>query len=104
MEKREIAVEVPVELYDEIQNARIQGERQDDTIRRLLRRGVDSLSLPRLLTITTALSGVIWVWSIVVDNETISSLIGGFFIAFVGFWMLWRVLVPGPEMPEYLRS
>ncbi|AFZ73650.1 hypothetical protein [Natronobacterium gregoryi] len=95
MGKKEIVVEVSDELYEEIKNAREQGEKKNETIQRLIRKGIEGLSLPPLLTIITVVSGIIWVGSLAVNNETVSSLVGGFFIAFVGFWIVWRVIMKG---------
>lgn len=95
MGKKEIVVELSDDLYEEIKNAREQGEEKNETVQRLLHKGIEGLSLPPLLTIITVASGVIWVGSLATNNETVSSLVGGFFIAFVGFWIVWRVIAKG---------
>lgn len=104
MAKREIVAQIPEELHGEILNAMEHGERKEDTIQRLIQRGVDSLSLPPVLTLATVVSAIIWIGSLAFGSETVSMLIGGFYIAFVGFWISWRVIARGLDTPEQLRA
>ena len=101
MANKEIVAEIPEELYDEIRNAMEHGERKEDTIQRLIQRGVDSLSLPPVLTLATVVSAIIWIGSLAFGSETVSMLIGGFYMAFVGFWISWRVIARGLDTPDY---
>ena len=103
MANREIITEIPEKLHDEIVDAMEHGERKDDTIQRLLRRGLDSITLPPLLTVITVLSAIIWLGSLAFSEENVSILVGGFFIAFVGFWISWRVIARGYDTPDYMR-
>lgn len=94
MTDRKRSVDLPDELFDKLNDVRTPGEDVDDTVERLLRDRLDRASpvgTPfALITIGVA---VLWLLTFVLVDETISSVVGGVYIASVMFWTIWQQIL-----------
>lgn len=86
------SIKIPDETMSKIQEKKRYGESQDETIDRLLTRGIEGDIDHSKLMIFSFVAAVLWLLSLALIDTTISNLVGGFYISTVLFWTIWMEL------------
>lgn len=90
----ETTVEIPEELLKKVNDRREPGENLDETLERLLRDTLDrSPPLRSAFTLITLVVAFGWLLTFTLVDETLSSVIGGIYLATVLSWQVWQHIV-----------
>lgn len=83
------SIEIPDETMSKIQQARRHGETRSDVVERVLSRGIRGDINRTKLKWISFFAAVLWLLSLGLVSTTAASLVGGFHIILVLFWVIW---------------
>ena len=83
------SIEIPDEMMSKIQQARRYGESRSDVVERILSRGIRGDINRTKLKWVSFIAAVLWLLSLGLISTTAASLVGGFHIITILFWIIW---------------